>query len=121
MRCLTHDDGDPPVFDGTLFSPPWDLPANIDFWLDERRAPWIVNIDLDYFFCEADEGFEPMFSDNYLEAFGKGLKEAMDRGVVSVITLCLTPDSFTPGWDATEALATRILDMLESQFSLPSS
>lgn len=47
FRCLTHNDGDVPKFDGMTVSPLWDLPQNLSFWLGDREAPWIVNIDLD--------------------------------------------------------------------------
>ena len=49
----------------------------------------------------------------------QGLKDAMDRGTIGVLTLCLTPDSYTPGWAATEALAARILERLDLAFQLP--
>ena len=45
----------------------------------------------------------------------------MDRGVIGVLTLCLTPDSFTLGWAATEALATRFLEPLGLSYGLPES
>lgn len=121
FRCLTHDDGDAPEFEGILVSPPWDLAQNLSYWLGDREAPWIVNIDLDYFFCEIDDGYGIMVSDHYIDTIGAELKEAMDRGVIGVLTLCLTPDSFTPGWAATEALATRLLEPLGLSFGLPES
>jgi hypothetical protein len=33
-----------------------------------------------------------MVSDDYIEAVASGLKDAMDRGTIRVLTLCLTPD-----------------------------
>jgi hypothetical protein len=43
----------------------------------------------------------------------------MDRGTIGVLTLCLTPDNYTPGWTATETLAARILERLDLAFQLP--
>ncbi len=107
------------------FSPMWDLPENVSYLLGGNEAPWIVNVDLDYFFCDVDVdvdgGSVLMRSDEYLEATFSGLKDAMDRGIVGVFTLCLTPDSLTPGWEATEQLATRILAILGVEFRLPAS
>ena len=119
FRCLTHDDGDPPNFARTMHSSPWDLPENLSLWLSDCEAPWIVNIDLDYFYCEFEDGIRMMVSDNYIDAVASGLKGAMDRGAISVLTLCLTPDSYTPGWKETEALAARILQRMDLTFRLP--
>ena len=119
LRFLTHDDGDAPNFDRTLFSPLWDLPWNLDYWLSASEGPWIVNIDLDYFFYQTEESYELMVSENYLRSVAEGLRKAMQVGSVGAVTLCLTPDSFTPGWGATEELATRILERLDLKFELP--
>ena len=55
----------------------------------------------------------------HIDAVASGLKKVMDRGTIGVLTLCLTPDSYTPGWAATEALAARILERLDLAFQLP--
>ena len=78
-------------------------------------------MDLDYFFCDTDDGPQIMVSDTYLEEAFLSLKDAMDQKVVGVVTLCLTPDSFTSGWSSTEALATQILRILGLDFALPNS
>lgn len=119
LRCLTHDDGDQPNYPHTLFSDVWELPHNLSFWLDTNATPWIVNIDLDYFFCGSDEDVVQMVSDNYIDQVGIALRRSMDRGAVKVVTLCLTPDSFTPGWAVCEKLASRILAHLGLSFQLP--
>jgi UPF0489 domain len=121
LRFLTHDEGDPPNFEGTLFSQPWELPENLSYWLDPSYGPWIVNIDLDYFYCprEAEGETARMFSDEYVDLTFIALKQAMDNGAVGAVTLCLTPDGYTPGWDATEALATRALKHLGLDWRLP--
>jgi len=53
QRCYfaTHDDGDRPNFQRACHPLLWELPSNLKFWLNEQGTkPWIVNIDLDYFF-----------------------------------------------------------------------
>ena len=119
FHCLTHDDGDKPDYDRPMIGSLWDLPQNLSYWLSKREAPWIVNIDLDYFFCEMGDDYGRIVSDQYIDRVAAELKVALDRGVIGVVTLCLTPDSFTPGWEATEALAARILKPLGLTFELP--
>jgi hypothetical protein len=119
LRFLTHGDGDPPNFEGTLFSQPWELPQNLSYWLDPADGPWIVNVDLDFFYCCTEDEPVQMFSDFYLDLTFIALKRAMDNGAVAAVTLCLTPDTYTPGWEATEALATRALRHLGLDWRLP--
>lgn len=116
--CLTHGDGDKPNYKYPLHEPASELPENLSSWLSEQEAPWIVNIDLDYFYCQFGSGHRRMLSDDYIDAVAEGLKDAMDRGAIGVLTLCLTPDSFTPGWADTEALAARLLKGLDLTFQL---
>jgi hypothetical protein len=54
----THEVGDkpkPPIWEHDL----WDVPQNLDYWLNSEAAPWIMNIDIDYFFCK-DAGDNPL-------------------------------------------------------------
>jgi hypothetical protein len=113
FRCLTHEDGDKPVFRGLLESPPYDLPENLDYWLRQSRG-WIVNIDLDYFYCRGpgEDEYLPLFSDDFIDKSFAALRGAMDAGLVAVVTVCLTPSHFTPGWDACLALSRRIFEIL---------
>jgi len=117
--CLTHEDGDPPNSSRAMHGSPWDLPENLSFWLADREAPWIVNIDLDYFYCQFESGIRMMVSEDYIDAVASSLKDAMDRRAIGVVTICLTPDNYTPGWTATEALAARFLERLGLAFQLP--
>lgn len=101
-----------------MFGEIWDLPENMSYWLSENEAPWIVNIDLDYFYCDTEDGPQFMVSGDYLTTTFRGLSEALVRGDVGVVTLCLTPDSFTAGWESVEELASRILAILDMEFRL---
>ena len=126
FHCLTHGEGDKPNFDRVMYDALWDLPANLVYWLTEppykvKEAPWVVNIDLDYFYCKFNGGIRMMVSDDYIDSIALGLRTAMDQGVIGVLTLCLTPDPdvFTPGWPETEALASRFLKHLGLTLQLP--
>ena len=99
---------------------------NLVYWLTEppydvKEAPWIVNIDLDYFFCKFDGGIRMMVSGDYIDSIASGLRIALDQGVIGVLTLCLTPDPniYTLGWTETEALASRFLEHLGLTLKLP--
>ena len=53
LHLLTHDDGDKPDFKCAFHHDIWNLPNNFSDWLKQDQGPWIVNIDLDYFFMRA--------------------------------------------------------------------
>lgn len=114
--CLTHKDGDRPNFNQLEEPELWLVPENLDFWLAKKNAPWIVNIDLDYFFYESGEDYKPMFAIEYIEETCDRIKHAIDAGLVSAITVCLTPTDFTPGWQETIDLADRICRRLNINF-----
>lgn len=70
-----HNDGDAPKLGWVQRPRPDELPENIGYWLREWDEPWIVNIDLDYFFCvdhatneSGDDVWIPMFSNAYIAA-----------------------------------------------------
>ncbi|MEJ7926713.1 UPF0489 family protein [Sphingobium sp. AN641] len=68
LRSIDHGDGDDPDYALTMRPRPDELPENMLYWLRHGCPPWIVNIDLDYFFSPAasDDGSEttwlPLFS-----------------------------------------------------------
>ena len=120
LRFLTHKDGDNPGYENTFFSDPWELPNNIEYWLDEKNTySWIVNIDLDYFYCEFNDEYGQMFSNDFFDDVFISLKKAMCKGKIAALTLCLTQTNYTPVWDKTEALAKRGLELLGLDWELP--
>ena len=126
FHCLTHEEGDKPKFDHIMYGELWELPENLVYWLTENEndKPWIVNIDLDYFYCKFENDSCMMVSDDYIDTVAYGLQVAMEKGVIGVLTICLTPGpwhGFTPGWPETEALAARLLKYLGLTFTLPDS
>ncbi|MBG6311023.1 UPF0489 family protein [Pseudomonas aeruginosa] len=117
---ITHNIGDRPQFEGALHPRPEDVPSNLGFYLNHPERV-IVNVDLDYFFCDDDQDQRRlMFSDDYISAVFRSIRAHMDTGNVACLTLCLTPDEdYTGGWDQAEALCARACAILGIEFVLP--
>jgi hypothetical protein len=120
QHCIfaTHRDGDNPNHDA-MWVDLWEIPDNLDYWLDRKNRPWIMNIDLDYFFWDGDEpGL--MVSDAYLRRCFEIVRQKIADHTIAVTTICLTPDgAFTGGWEPSERLAERILNLIGINFRLP--
>lgn len=115
----THNDGDKPNYH-CMRCDIWALPSNMDYWLDERNKPWIVNIDLDYFFWRDLEYADVMFSDAYLSSCFKAIADKVQANIVSVVTISLSPsDELTGGWNKAEVLARKVLAYFDIEFELP--
>ncbi len=112
FRSVTHKDGDLPRWDRLIEPAAEELPENLESWLEEGRS--IVNIDLDYFFCpgSGEDEFILMYADRYLDQVFDALGRANANGNIAVITICLTPSNFTPGWSACLELSERIFKAL---------
>lgn len=116
----THNDGDEPNHARAMKAEVESLPGNFDYWLNEKNKPWIVDIDLDYFFYTDDEGCKVMVSEEYLDTLFKCLRSKIDAGVVTAVTIALTPcEDFTGGWEESEKLAQRVLKIMGIEFHLP--
>jgi hypothetical protein len=114
-----HGDGDNPDFAETLRPRPDEIPENVQYWLNSKDCPWIVNIDLDYFFCAGEDGSNveqsewlPIFSDAYIDAIFTQVRDSLNSGKVKALTVCLTPSNFTPGWQECLDLSKRIFDIV---------
>lgn len=113
-------EGDKPNYRNVINAALWNMPSNMDYWLHTSASPWIVNIDLDYFFWNCEENTDVMVSETYLNRTFLPLRAALEQGEIAVITICLTPDPpFTGGWEAAELLANRLLNILGLDFKLP--
>ena len=117
----THDDGDKPNHNGAMFVDIWDVPFNLDYWLSAQNRPWIMNIDLDYFFCDGEEDrAQRMLSSAYIDRCIDVVRQKIEDGTIAVTTIALTPsDNFTGGWEPSEEMATRVLSRLGIDFKLP--
>lgn len=104
----------------TMRPMPDELPENIYYWLQRSHTPWIVNVDLDYFFAKGPDDEEEgawvsMFSDDYIDLIFTQLGAALADGLVKVATVCLTPSNFTPGWTECLNLSERIFTLLNAK------
>ena len=119
FHVLTHGDGDVPNHPHTI-GDIWDVPENMSYWLAPNHRPWLVNIDLDYFFWHDEENPGVMVSDRYLEVCFQQLREKHEDNTVAVTTIALTPDDgITGGWAASEVVAQKVLALLGIDFRLP--
>lgn len=118
MRSVDHEDGDAPDHPRTIRPSADEVPQNLLFWLQHDSAPWVVNVDLDYFFCQGPDTIDgsgewfPLFSDAFVDTVFEEIRSGMDKGFVAVVTICLTPTDYTPGWDKCLELSSRILKIL---------
>ena len=117
----THEVGDKPQLDDALHPRIWAFPSNLADFLQDTELKWIVNIDLDYFFCGDELGNQRlMFSEEYIFAVFSTIRAHRDAGRVACLTLCLTPDEgYTGGWAQAEALCARACGILGVPFALP--
>lgn len=72
--------------------------------------PWIVNLDLDYFFSAAPEKLE-LFSDDYIHNIALSLKQGMSSGMISVLTISLSPEC-CGSWEKAERMLKK-LDLIK--------
>lgn len=116
----TQGVGDKPRFNNASFPTPNQLPGNIDYWLGCGDEQWIVNVDLDYFFCDQEGTRRRMYSEDYIHTVFAAIHDARKVGRVASLTICLTPDEgYTGGWSNAEELCAEVCEILELKFSLP--
>lgn len=69
--------------------------------------PWIVNLDLDYFFSASPEK-HLMFSDEYMSSLASSINEGLNNGLIKVLTISLSPEC-CGSWEKAESLLKRYL------------
>jgi UPF0489 domain len=115
----THDDGDKPNFEDKEDVAPWDLLQNLDWWVESGRSQWIMNIDLDYFFCDdSKDNITRMLSDDYIAGIFSAVRKTIDAGHVAVTTIALSPE-FCGGWEPSERALKVGLTALGIDFKVP--
>lgn len=119
----THGEGDRPNHPAVIDLTPAELPERLSGDIARQGCPFILNLDLDYFFgpdatTHGDRALR-ILDDSYFDRVGEGIA-ALDRaGKLRVITIALTAtDDLTDGWGPAEALATRICAGLGHRFAL---
>lgn len=53
--------------------------------------PWIVNLDLDYFFSAAPEKLL-LFSEDYMKKLAESLSLGLSNGMIAILTISLSPE-----------------------------
>lgn len=87
---------------------PFELYSNISYWLKDDGNKWIFNFDLDYFF---DSNGMQLFTDNYIRATARNLKQGMKN--VAILTIALSPECCGT-WDN----AIRIMNIVAEELEL---
>lgn len=64
--------------------------------------PWIVNLDLDYFFSSAPQKFE-LFSDEFVTSIADSLRKGLSEGLIAVLTISLSPEC-CGSWEKAEKM-----------------
>ncbi|MGY3149269.1 hypothetical protein ACVWYQ_006268 [Bradyrhizobium sp. USDA 3397] len=98
----------------------WNVPANLDYWLSQSRAPWIFNLDLDYFFWHGteDDACRRMLSKAYIGETMKTVRANLSSGKIGVLTIALSPE-YCGGWEQSEEVLDTVLKPLGIEFVLP--
>lgn len=93
---LTHQDGGDLFWNDYNEETPFILIDNIDY-CSKKEKNMILNIDLDYFFCDIDESSTKLLSEDYIRGLFKKIKIMLDQNTVKVLTIALSPE-FCGGW-----------------------
>ena len=96
---------------------PIDLVRRLDDLFSERiylnDLPWIVNLDIDYFFSSQPQKLA-LFSEEYVEAVALSIKRGLDNGMIKVLTIALSPEC-CGGWEKAEGMLKRFQQTLGMQ------
>ncbi len=110
----THKDGTRPIEKLTYEPKIQELPDNILYWIEERKIKWVINIDLDYFFCDRNQKCYKFLSNEYITHICEEIKLSMDN--IIVITICLSPE-FCGGWRNSFQVLKLITDYFDINFN----
>lgn len=64
--------------------------------------PWILNLDLDYFFSAAPEKVL-LFSEDYIKALARAIEQGLQSGIIEIFTISLSPEC-CGSWENSEML-----------------
>lgn len=112
----THEEGDMPRFSNSAVARMWDIPLNMDYWINSSKEDWIFNIDIDYFVMARDGYCIELFSDEYIKSMFEPIVEAYHRGKISVITISLSPEC-SGGWEKSLVTCNKICNLFDIEIS----
>ncbi len=67
--------------------------------------PWIVNLDLDYFYSAAPGKME-LFSDAYVESLSSSIELGLSNGMIDILTISLSPEC-CGSWEKAEKMLSK--------------
>ena len=114
LKFATHKDGTVPEAWRVMYEVPfYDLHTNLEYWINDTNENWIVNIDIDYFFSDNNEGVRyQIFTDEYIENIGKELSRCLNK--IEVLTIALSP-SFCNGLENSKRIAKLLLNKITNE------
>jgi len=112
---VTHMEGNnPPRWQNITLVYLWHLLK----WDYLCEGDWIVNIDIDYFFCDAKKNKILMVSLKFIEVLFGIIAAKINDKTISVLTISLSPE-LCGGWKPAEEVCSKISEILNLPFSLP--
>jgi len=81
-----------------------------------NALPWILNLDLDYFFSAAPDKHE-IFSDNFIESLGNSIGKGLDSGEIALLTISLSPEC-CGSWKKAEIMLEKFSKILRLDLKL---
>jgi len=85
----------------------------------QQDKPWIVNVDIDYFFCTEEDTCVRFLADDYVDRLAEAIARLNADGKLAVVTIALTAtDGLTDGWPQAEAIAERMCATMGLTFKL---
>lgn len=81
-----------------------------------NELPWILNLDLDYFYSAAPEKVE-IFSNNLIHSLGKSIKLGFENGMIEILTISLSPEC-CGSWKNAESMLEKFSHTLQLELKL---
>jgi len=81
-----------------------------------NELPWILNLDLDYFYSAAPEKIE-IFGDNYIQSLGDSIKSGLENGMIETLTISLSPEC-CGSWGKAESMLAKFAKNLDLSLQL---
>lgn len=93
----------------------FDLLKNMNSWFFEfPKYRWIINLDIDFFFCRIDEKLFQVFSDDSIIVLANILKELLPN--IKSLTIALSPEC-CGGWSISFRIMKIFSEVLNLSFS----